>query len=193
EAGGAWQWRQSREVVEIEEGVTRIAEGQRGALTTSRQLDWGDYELMLTESANGAEASHAFFAGWGGQPTAGEEAPDRVRVQVPEALPAPGKTVEITLLPPYEIGRASCRGRDWSSDVCSSDLALTTSRQLDWGDYELMLTESANGAEASHAFFAGWGGQPTAGEEAPDRVRVQVPEALPAPGKTVEITLLPPY
>src|SRR5690606_38897790 len=101
EAGGAWQWRQSREVVEIEEGVTRIAEGQRGALTTSRQLDWGDYELMLTESANGAEASHAFFAGWGGQPTAGEEAPDRVRVQVPEALPAPGKTVEITLLPPY--------------------------------------------------------------------------------------------
>ncbi|HEY7797654.1 MAG TPA: alpha-2-macroglobulin, partial [Hyphomonadaceae bacterium] len=99
--GGAWQWRQSREVVEIEEGVARIAEGQRGSLTTSRKLDWGDYELMLTESANGAEASSAFFAGWGGQPTAGLEAPDRVRVQVPEALPAPGRNVEVTILPPY--------------------------------------------------------------------------------------------
>lgn len=98
--GGAWQWRQSREVVEIETGTARIAEGGRGRIKTSRRLDWGDYELFLTE-AGGAEGSIAFWAGWGGQPTAGVEAPDRVRVQVPDKLPAVGGEVEVTILPPY--------------------------------------------------------------------------------------------
>ncbi|MDP3736944.1 MAG: alpha-2-macroglobulin [Hyphomonadaceae bacterium] len=97
---GAWQWRSSREVVEVEEGAARIAEGQRGAITT-RALDWGDYELLLTDSASGSEASMAFWAGWGGQPQEGVESPDRVRVEVPESLPAVGREVEITILPPY--------------------------------------------------------------------------------------------
>jgi uncharacterized protein YfaS (alpha-2-macroglobulin family) len=98
--GGAWQWRQSREVVPVEEGTARIAEGQRGEIKT-RDLDWGDYELILMESANGGEASYGFWAGWGGQPQEGVEAPDRVRLTMPDKLPAEGEEIEIGLLPPY--------------------------------------------------------------------------------------------
>src|SRR6185503_3286049 len=98
--GGAWQWRQSRNIVDVQTGTAKIAEGQRGTITT-RDLDWGDYELILTEGANGGEASISFFAGWGGAPVDGVEAPDRVRVQVPDSLPAVGSDVEVTILPPY--------------------------------------------------------------------------------------------
>ena len=100
EDGGAWQWRQSRRVVELETGRLDIAEGQRGSLKT-RALDYGDFEIYLTEEANGGEASYGFWAGWGGQPQDGVEAPDRVRVQVPEKMPAVGQDVDITIMPPY--------------------------------------------------------------------------------------------
>lgn len=98
--GGEWQWRQSRRVVEIESGNLRIAEGQRGSLKT-RQLDYGDFELYLTEEANGGEGSYGFWSGWGGQPVDGVEAPDRVRVQVPDTLPAIGRDVDVTVVAPY--------------------------------------------------------------------------------------------
>ena len=100
EGGGAWQWRQSRRVVELESGRLSIADGQRGTFKT-RTLDYGDYELYLTEEANGGEASYAFWSGWGGQPQDGVEAPDRVRVQVPDKMPAIGGDVDITIMPPY--------------------------------------------------------------------------------------------
>ena len=54
-------------VVELESGNLKIGEGQRGSLKT-RQLDYGDFELYLTEEANGGEASYGFWSGWGGQP-----------------------------------------------------------------------------------------------------------------------------
>ncbi|MDZ4762719.1 MAG: alpha-2-macroglobulin [Alphaproteobacteria bacterium] len=99
--GGAWQWRQSREIVQVEEGTARIAEGQSGKITT-RELEWGDYELVLMETANAGEASYGFWAGWGGQPQAGGvEAPDRVRLSVPDTLPAIGSEIEIGIMPPY--------------------------------------------------------------------------------------------
>ena len=47
-------------------GQTRIAEGQHGKIKT-RELDWGDYELVLTETDSGAEASMGFWSGYGGQ------------------------------------------------------------------------------------------------------------------------------
>ena len=100
EGGGAWQWRQSRRVVELETGQLNIAEGQRGSLKT-RSLDYGDFELYLTEEANGGEASYGFWSGWGGQPQDGVEAPDRVRVQVPDKMPAVGQDVDVTIMPPY--------------------------------------------------------------------------------------------
>lgn len=100
ENGGAWQWRQSRRVVELESGRIPVAEGGRGTIKT-RQLDYGDYEIYLTEEANGGEASYGFWSGWGGQPQEGVEAPDRVRVQVPDALPAIGGDLNVTIMPPY--------------------------------------------------------------------------------------------
>ena len=100
EGGGAWQWRQSRRVVELESGRLSIPDGGTGALKT-RSLDYGDYEIYLTEEANGGEASYGFWAGWGGQPQEGVEAPDRVRVQVPDTLPSVGEDVDITIMPPY--------------------------------------------------------------------------------------------
>ncbi|MBI1341001.1 alpha-2-macroglobulin family protein [bacterium] len=100
EGGGEWRWRRSREVVEIESGVARMAEGAAASIST-RNLDWGDYELYLTEASSGAEASVGFWAGWGGEPQDGVEAPDRVRLTVPETLPSVGSTIEIEVLPPY--------------------------------------------------------------------------------------------
>jgi uncharacterized protein YfaS (alpha-2-macroglobulin family) len=100
EDGGAWQWRQSRRVVELETGRLNIAEGEKGALKT-RALDYGDFEIYLTEEANGGEASYGFWSGWGGQPQDGVEAPDRVRVQVPDKMPAVGQDVDVTIMPPY--------------------------------------------------------------------------------------------
>ena len=73
---------------------------RRGTLKT-RQLDYGDFEIYLTEEANGGEASYGFWSGWGGQPQDGVEAPDRVRVQVPDSLPAIGGDVDVTIMPPY--------------------------------------------------------------------------------------------
>ncbi|MEZ5936587.1 MAG: alpha-2-macroglobulin [Hyphomonadaceae bacterium] len=101
EGGGQWQWRRSREVVEVETGTARIAEGQTARIET-RALDWGDYELLLTEAATGAEASYGFWAGWGGQAQDGVDAPDQVRIEVPDTLPEVGKTIEIGLMPPYD-------------------------------------------------------------------------------------------
>lgn len=98
--GGDWQWRQSRRVVELESGNLKIAEGQKGSIKT-RQLDYGDFEIYLTEEANGGEASYAFWSGWGGEPVDGVEAPDRVRVQIPDTLPAIGKEVDVTIVAPY--------------------------------------------------------------------------------------------
>ena len=100
EDGGAWQWRQSRRVVELESGRLALADGKTGTLKT-RKLDYGDFEIYLTEEANGGEASYAFWSGWGGQPQDGVEAPDRVRVQVPDSLPAVGGDVDVTIMPPY--------------------------------------------------------------------------------------------
>jgi alpha-2-macroglobulin len=99
--GGDWQWRRSREVVEIEDGAARIAEGQRGKLNT-RALDWGDYEIYFTEAGTGAEASVSFSAGWGGQTAEGVEAPDRVRIALPDSLPAVGESIEVGVVPPYD-------------------------------------------------------------------------------------------
>jgi uncharacterized protein YfaS (alpha-2-macroglobulin family) len=101
EEGGAWQWRSSRRLVEIQQGTTRIADGQRATVTT-RDLDWGSYDLLLTDSTTGAEASIGFHSGYGGRVQEGNvEAPDTVRIGVPSALPAVGGNLTIGLESPY--------------------------------------------------------------------------------------------
>jgi uncharacterized protein YfaS (alpha-2-macroglobulin family) len=98
---GAWQWRSSQRLVEIQQGTTRMVEGQRATVTT-RDLDWGRYELLLTDSMTGAEASIGFYSGYGGGVRNGDaEAPDTVRIDVPKTLPAVGSDLTIGLDSPY--------------------------------------------------------------------------------------------
>lgn len=97
---GAWKWRRTRNVIPIEEGSLELAASEAASLIT-RPLDWGDYELLLTEEATGAVASYGFWAGWGGGPQEGSEAPDRVRISAPADPVEIGKKASYTILPPY--------------------------------------------------------------------------------------------
>ncbi|ACT59991.1 alpha-2-macroglobulin family protein [Hirschia baltica] len=98
--GGAWKWRRTRNVVPIQEGDLELSATEAAVLVT-RSLDWGDYELVLTEEATGATASYGFWAGWGGGPQEGVEAPDRVRISAPKDPVEIGKKASYTILPPY--------------------------------------------------------------------------------------------
>ncbi|MGD2131276.1 MAG: alpha-2-macroglobulin [Maricaulaceae bacterium] len=97
---GDWNWRRSREVVEIEAG--REAVPAIGTATVEiAGLDWGDYELIASDPATGAESSVGFWSGWGGRATSGVEAPDRVRISAPEEPVVVGARAEFTIVPPY--------------------------------------------------------------------------------------------
>lgn len=99
EEGGDWRWRRTRRTVLIEDGVVRA--GAEPARIATRNLDWGDYTLILTDEETGAEASHNFWAGWGAAPVDGVEAPDRVRLSGPAAPPAVGREAQIAIVSPY--------------------------------------------------------------------------------------------
>src|SRR5699024_909776 len=45
---------------------------------------------------------------------------------LPDSLDVKAEYIECLDLTQAKIGRASCRERDWSSDVCSSDLELNS-------------------------------------------------------------------
>ena len=100
DGGGQWKWRRTRHVVPVENGSTELGGAGPTSLVT-RELDWGDYQLILANRNTGAKASYPFWAGWGGGPQEGTEAPDRVRISAPdEAVTIGGKAV-FTILPPY--------------------------------------------------------------------------------------------
>ncbi|BDW99329.1 alpha-2-macroglobulin family protein [Maricaulis maris] len=97
---GRWQWRRTREIVPIEQGVVT------GALDGPtrigiRALDWGSYRLVVTHAETGQDASTDFWVGWGSTAEAGSEAPDRVALSTPDTPTAVGQQVTLSLLPPY--------------------------------------------------------------------------------------------
>ncbi len=98
--GGRWQWRRTRHVVPIETGILRL-DGENAADLTLPGLDWGNYQLILTEEATGVTASSGFWVGWGGDSEPGTQAPDQVAVSGPEAPVAVGGRASLTILPPY--------------------------------------------------------------------------------------------
>lgn len=98
--GGGWRWRRSREIVHIEDGVVDVTAENHGSLST-RELDWGDYQLVVTDPETQASASVGFWAGYGGYTSEGVEAPDRVRVAAPDEAPQVGETAVVSILPPY--------------------------------------------------------------------------------------------
>jgi uncharacterized protein YfaS (alpha-2-macroglobulin family) len=97
---GEWRWRRTREVTEINAGRLAIPDGGTGTVAVAG-LDWGDYELIVSDPASGAQASRGFWAGWGGRAEDGVEAPDRVRVTAPEQAVDVGGSAEFSILPPY--------------------------------------------------------------------------------------------
>ncbi len=99
-SGGEWRWRRTRNVIPVDEGQSELSANNPGEIIT-RELDWGDYELVLTEETSGAQASYGFWAGWGSGPQAGAEAPDRVRISAPDQPIEVGKKASYTILPPY--------------------------------------------------------------------------------------------
>ncbi|MHA6288238.1 alpha-2-macroglobulin family protein [Maricaulis sp. CAU 1757] len=97
---GQWRWRRSRHVVEVEDGVLNLDGGGAERLQL-RQLDWGNYQLLVSHDATGMSASQDFWVGWGASAEPGLEAPDRVAVSGPGAPVVVGDTVTINILPPY--------------------------------------------------------------------------------------------
>ena len=99
--GGDWKWRRSRNLVDIDAGVAQLGLDGPTQIVT-RTLDWGDYELTVTDRQTGAQASYGFWAGWGSGPQEGGEAPDRIRISQPEGLVQVGGKAVFTILPPYD-------------------------------------------------------------------------------------------
>lgn len=135
--GGRWQWRRTRHVVPIETGEVRI--GDAVAELTLPPLDWGDYQLILTDAESGMTASDQFWVGWGSRASSGSDAPDQVRVSAPEDPTAVGDEVVVTILPPY-AGEA--------------EVVIATDRVLETRSVSL----PEEGTELSFPVDGSWGG-----------------------------------
>lgn len=97
--GSDWRWRRTRRVVPIETGEIRL-DGETGGEIVTRELDWGEHELMLLDGETEV-ASTRFWAGWGGRSEDGVEAPDQVVVSGPQRTPQIGDRAQISIRAPY--------------------------------------------------------------------------------------------
>lgn len=102
--GDSWNWRRSRTVTKVNEGVVNTPAGGTAEIKVPA-LDWGSHELVVEGQGANASigASTSFYVGWGGWASAdGTEAPDRVKVVAAEKTPKVGQNAELTILPPYD-------------------------------------------------------------------------------------------
>lgn len=97
--GSDWRWRRTRRVVPVETGQITL-DGEAGAAITTRELDWGEHELMLF-TGDTEVASTRFWAGWGGRSDGGVEAPDQVVVTAPDRTPQIGDRTSVGIRAPY--------------------------------------------------------------------------------------------
>jgi uncharacterized protein YfaS (alpha-2-macroglobulin family) len=135
--GGRWQWRRTRSTVLIESGEQALPGDGTGRIEISA-LDWGDYQLTVTDSEHDVSASTGFWVGWGSRPTSGVEAPDRVRLSGPDEAVSVGGTAQLGIMPPYageaEIVIASDRVLETRSiSVPEEGAQLSFSVTEDWG------------------------------------------------------------
>lgn len=134
---GRWQWRRTREVVAVEQGVISTVADAPSSIDI-RALDWGSYRLLVTDAASGQSASTDFWVGWGATAESGSEAPDRVALSTPDTPTAVGDSVTLSLLPPY-AGEAEI--------VIASDHVIETRS----------ITIPQEGAELSFRVTEEWG------------------------------------
>tara|TARA_R110000868_G_scaffold92734_2_gene257247 strand:+ start:42260 stop:47122 length:4863 start_codon:yes stop_codon:yes gene_type:complete len=168
--GGSWRWRRTRTVANVEDGVVALDAGASSpAQINLAQMDWGDYQLIVTDPASGVSSSTAFWVGWGRSSGVGEEAPDRVRISGPEGPVAVGQMATISILPPYP-GEAEI--------VIASDHVLATQS----------ISVPEGGAEVSFRVTEEWG----AGAYAMVSVFTpRDPVAQPRPRRAVGVIPLP--
>ncbi|WP_412546726.1 alpha-2-macroglobulin family protein [Maricaulis sp. MIT060901] len=136
-SGGRWQWRRSRNVVLVEEGVAGLANDAPTELQLP-PMDWGDYQLVLTHDTTGVTSSTGFWVGWGARASSGNQAPDRVRLAGPDEALAVGGEAVINILPPY-AGEA--------------EIVIATDRVLE----TRAITVPEEGAEISLRVDEDWG------------------------------------
>ena len=165
---GRWQWRRTREVVAIEQGV--VTTGADGLAEIGiRALDWGSYRLVVEAADAGQSASTDFWVGWGANAEEGSEAPDRIALSIPDQATAVRDTVTLSLLPPY-AGEAEI--------VIASDRVIETRS----------LTIPEGGTEVSFTVTEAWG----AGAYAMVSLFTpRHPVDQPAPRRAVGIAYLP--
>ena len=135
--GERWRWRRTRHVVPIEEGVLSL-DGEGADPLSLRALDWGDYQLVVTDPQSGMSASAQFWVGWGGSSEPGVEAPDRVALSGPEEPVAVGGTATVSIRPPYpgeaEVVIASDRVLETRSvSIPEGGVELSFNVTEDWG------------------------------------------------------------
>ncbi|MBY9066552.1 alpha-2-macroglobulin family protein [Hyphomonas sp. WL0036] len=138
--GDSWNWRRSRTVTKVNEGVVSTPAGGTAEIKVPG-LDWGNHELIVEgQGANAsAGASTGFYVGWGGWTSAdGTEAPDRVKVVAAEKTPKVGQNAELTIMAPYD-GQAQV--------VVATDRVLSVQN----------LTVSASGTRVTLPVTEEWG------------------------------------
>ncbi|ADM10323.1 hypothetical protein PB2503_11379 [Parvularcula bermudensis HTCC2503] len=97
--GGDWQWRRTERSVPIETGQTSL-NAETETVLSLPALDWGDYTLTVRHDGE-ALAAQSFFVGYGGRTGPDNQAPDQVRLLLPDDPPTPGETIEVGLDAPY--------------------------------------------------------------------------------------------
>lgn len=138
--GDRWNWRRSRTVTKVNEGVLTTPAGGTGEIKVPA-LDWGSHELVVEGQGPlaGSSASMSFYVGWGGWTSEdGTEAPDRVKVAAAATSPKPGQNAEITIVAPYD-GQAQV--------VVATDRILSVQN----------LAVSAKGSKVTLPVTADWG------------------------------------
>jgi hypothetical protein len=96
---GQWRWRRTGRDVPINAGALNVA-ADKFAEITQEKMKSGDYRLIVTDPASGAESSMRFYVGWGGGAN-DANTPDMVAVVPPTDKVKPGQGVRVQIKPPY--------------------------------------------------------------------------------------------
>lgn len=95
---GDWQWEPVIQRDMVASGLITLSD--TGPVPLSVAVEWGEFELVV-KSANGAETSIQFYAGWGTAASA-KDTPDRLRVTLDKPAYRHGETATVTFDAPAD-------------------------------------------------------------------------------------------
>lgn len=152
--GDAWNWRRSRTVRKVNEGIANTPAGGTADIKVAG-LGWGSHEIIVEgEGANAsAGASTGFYVGWGGQVADnGVEAPDRIKVLPPEKAPLAGQSAVLTIVSPYagqaQVVVATDRVLHTQTIAVAADATkVTVPVTADWGEGAYVMVNVYSGRD----------------------------------------------